>query len=247
MPRRISIITPVLGTKADHIGEACRSVAEQELPPDWELEWLVQQDGPNGEATSGLPAEPWIKASVSSAWGGQAIARNLALGRSTGELVKVLDADDMLCPGALWRDIAVIDEHPDVHWTVSRALNYLADDDSLSQFEYNPTPGLIDQQTFMDYWEQHGEPPIHPATLCVRRSTLLALGGWMALPTSEDTGLTLALNATHHGYFIGDPGLFHRRWEDQSSLRRDNGPDRCAAVDLMGERVGVLRTRAGWL
>lgn len=240
MSRRISIITPVLGTKAQHLGEARKSVADQELPPDWQLEWLVQQDGPDGDAVSSLPSEPWISASVSAAWGGPAIARNLALGRSTGELIKVLDADDMLCPRALWRDIELLEEHQDVHWTVSRALNYLADD-SLSQFEGNPPPGLLDQQAFMDYWEQHGEPSIHPATLCVRRPTLLVLGGWMALPTSEDTGLVLALNAAAQGHFIGEPGLLHRRWIDQSSLLRSDGPDRRVSLDLVRERASALR------
>lgn len=240
MARRISIITPVLGTKAQHLGEACQSVTDQELPPGWELEWLVQQDGPDGDAVSGLPSEPWISASASVAWGGPAIARNLALGRATGELVKVLDADDMLCPRALWRDIEVLEEHQDVHWTVSRALNYLADD-SLSQFEDNPPPGLLDQQAFMDYWEQHGEPSIHPATLCVRRSTLLNLGGWMALPTSEDTGLVLALNATTYGSFIGQTGLLHRRWANQSSLHREDGSDRRATLALINQRAKALR------
>jgi hypothetical protein len=43
----------------------------------------------------------------------------------------------------------------------------------------------------------------------------MALGGWMALPASEDTGLLLALDAVSRGWFSAEAGLLYRKWEGQ--------------------------------
>jgi hypothetical protein len=51
----------------------------------------------------------------------------------------------------------------------------------------------------------------------VRRELLLALGGWMALPASEDTGLLLALNSVSRGWFSEEVGLLYRKWEGQET------------------------------
>jgi len=58
---------------------------------------------------------------------------------------------------------------------------------------------------------------VHPASLFVRRDLVLALGGWMALPASEDTGLLLALNAVSRGWFSQEVGLLYRKWEGQAT------------------------------
>ncbi len=51
--------------------------------------------------------------------------------------------------------------------------------------------------------------------LCVRRDLLFALGGWMTLPASGDTGLLMALNVVAAGYFIAETGLLYRKWPGQ--------------------------------
>ncbi len=53
--RRISVITPVYAPKAEFLGETYKSLQAQVLPPGWDWEWLVQQDGPEGDV-SGQPA-----------------------------------------------------------------------------------------------------------------------------------------------------------------------------------------------
>jgi len=58
---------------------------------------------------------------------------------------------------------------------------------------------------------------VHTAALFIRRDLLLALGGWMALPASEDTGLLLALNAVSRGWFSAEVGLLYRKWEGQAT------------------------------
>lgn len=68
----------------------------------------------------------------------------------------------------------------------------------------------------LDHWKANAfRAQVHPATLFVRRDLLLALGGWMALPASEDTGLLLALNSVSRGWFSQEVGLLYRKWEGQ--------------------------------
>ena len=237
--RRISIITPVYAPKAEYLGETYKSLEAQVLPPGWDWEWLVQQDGPEGDLTGQLPEDDRICLRVSKRWGGQALARNLALARATGALIKVLDADDVLTEGALRRDIATLDQHPDIAYTIARVLNYYPDG-TTNRFPENPPPGRISRGTLLPYWQRHGEPQVHPASLCVHRETLEALGGWMALSTSEDTALLLALNAVSTGYFIGEPGLLYRVWPGQTTAGRTKDEERSAVLLLIRARAERL-------
>lgn len=64
----------------------------------------------------------------------------------------------------------------------------------------------------------------------------------MALPASEDAGLLLALNAVSPGYFIGDTGTWHRRWDGQSTegTAYANDAERFARLRVAQLRVQTL-------
>jgi hypothetical protein len=47
------------------------------------------------------------------------------------------------------------------------------------------------------------------------RELLTALGGWMAVPGSDDTGLLVAASVVSTGYFVGEVGLHYRKWPGQ--------------------------------
>lgn len=50
--------------------------------------------------------------------------------------------------------------------------------------------------------------------MCAPTELVFALGGWPAMPASEDVGLLLALNAVADGCFLGTPGLWYRKGHD---------------------------------
>jgi glycosyltransferase involved in cell wall biosynthesis len=83
---------------------------------------------------------------------------------------------------------------------------------------------------------------VHPATLCMRRSLVFALGGWMALPAGEDTGLLLAADAVTTGYFIGEPGLYYRKWPGQvtADLAHSDPGEWRARNRVIEERARIL-------
>ena len=211
----VSIITPVLPHADDHLDAAYQSILTQHLPTDWEWEWLVHIDG--GPIPDWLAAidDRRVLVSTHAHNQGAALSRNLLVSRSAGAYLKVLDADDQLASGVLDRDLAVIAEHPEVTWVTSRARDLL-DDGTLVDFPDAPVPGLLEQGSVFRAWMAHDfRSSIHPATLFAERGAVLALGGWTAVSTSEDTGLLLALNCREPGFFSDEVGLTYRKWPKQ--------------------------------
>ncbi len=214
MTHTISVVTPAYRPVPQYLTEAYQSLCRQDLPAGWEWQWLVQEDGQTGEVAAMLPDDPRISAG-SGRPGGDSTARNMCLSRAAGELIKVLDADDQLTPGILDREIRVLSEHPEIGWTTARALD-LHEDGSITEFDHNPAGGRIERGEVLRHWRSHNyRAQVHPATLCVRRDLLFAMGGWMALPASGDTGLLIALNVVAAGYFIAETGLLYRKWPGQ--------------------------------
>ncbi|AKA05118.1 glycosyltransferase [Streptomyces noursei ZPM] len=214
MRRRIIIVTAVHAPSATYLPDAYASLRQQELPDGWEWRWVVQEDGTGAEVAPYVPDDPRVTFRQGRP-GGPGVARTIALARAEGEYVKVLDADDQLTPGALARDLAALEGDPGIGWATSRVLDLLPDGSTVG-FAGDPAPGPVERGAVLDFWKAHDyRAPVHPASLCVRRDLLLALGGWMALPASEDTGLLLALNAVSRGWFSSEVGLLYRKWPGQ--------------------------------
>lgn len=98
------------------------------------------------------------------------------------------------------------------------------------------------------YWKANGfRAQVHPATLFMRRDLVLALGGWMALPASEDTGLLLALSATSRGWFSSEVGLHYRKWPGQATSQASHTEtaERAARMAVVEARAREL-ARLNW-
>ncbi|WP_293990134.1 glycosyltransferase [Streptomyces sp.] len=244
--RRITVVTAVHAPSARFLPEAHTSLCEQKLPDGWEWEWLIQEDGHGEEVQAHLPDDARVSFRQGRA-GGPGVARTMAVARARGSYVKVLDADDQLPPGALGRDLAALEARPDLGWATSRALDLLPDG-STAGFPGDPEEGPIERGTVLGHWTANGfRAQVHPATLFVRRELLLALGGWMALPASEDTGLLLALDAVSRGWFSAEVGLLYRKWEGQVTGRpaHTDPVEREARMTVVAARARAL-AELGW-
>jgi len=241
--RLVSVVTPVHWPSVGYLADAYASLAGQTMPDGWDWQWLVQEDGQDGLLVDHLPDDPRIVPG-SGRPGGPGVARTLALARAEGEIVKVLDADDQLTPGALARDIAVLTENPHIGWTTSRVLDLLPDG-TAQEWDQDPPEGPISRGSVLAFWKAHDyRVPVHPATLCMRRDLLVALGGWMALPASEDTGLIIAANVLTDGYFIAEPGLLYRKWPGQMTgqlAHREPG-EHAARIRVIEARAYALQS-----
>ncbi|WP_172385712.1 glycosyltransferase family 2 protein [Streptomyces sp. MNP-20] len=214
MCRRVTIITAVHAPSARFLPDAYASIRAQELPDGWEWHWLIQEDGKSDLVAPYVPDDERVTFRQGRP-GGPGVARTLALAHAEGPYVKVLDADDQLEPGALARDLAALEADATLGWATSRVLDLLPDG-TTAGFPGDPGHGPIERAAVLDHWKANGfRAPVHPASLFVRRDLLVALGGWMALPASEDTGLLLALGSVARGWFSAEVGLLYRKWEGQ--------------------------------
>jgi len=241
MTRVISVVTPAYKPVPDHLRAAYESLQTQTMPPGWTWQWVVQEDGESREVARILPEDARVSVG-SGRRAGEPTTRNLCLSRATGELIKVLDADDQLRPGALARDVQVLCEHPDIGWTTARVLDLLPDGSTVS-FDKDPDEGYIRCGEVLRHWRQNNyRAQVHPATLCIRRNLVLALGGWMALPASGDTGLLLAANSISPGYFIAETGLLYRKWPGQmtNQTAHTDETERAARMAIIEARAEAL-------
>ena len=247
--RRIVIVTAVHGPSAPFLPEAHASLCAQELPDGWEWRWVIQEDGRTQDVRPYVPDDPRVvfHQGRPGRQGGPGVTRTMALAHADGACVKVLDADDRLAPGALARDLAALEADPSIGWATSRVLDLLPDG-STAGFPGDPAHGPIVRGEVLDYWKANGfRAQVHPATLLVRRELLLALGGWMALPASEDTGLLLALNAVSRGWFSEEVGLLYRKWEGQETGQASHvePAERDARMAVVEARARALAS-FGW-
>ncbi|MEV0534706.1 glycosyltransferase [Kitasatospora sp. NPDC050463] len=247
MTNLVTVITAVHGPSAEYLADAYKSLLEQDLPDGWDWQWVIQEDSETDDVAPHVPDDARI--SFGQGRHGRAgMARTMGLSRATGQFVKVLDADDMLPPGTLARDLAVLTSRPDVAWTTSRVLDLLPDGTTVG-FDQDPPAGPVERGEVLAHWKAHDfRAQVHPATLCVRRDLLLALGGWMALPASEDTGLLLALNAVSRGWFIEDTGLLYRKWPGQSTHQAAHSQEveRAARMAVVQARAEALLALENW-
>jgi glycosyltransferase involved in cell wall biosynthesis len=240
----LSIITPIYNPVPEHLRAAYESLRNQTVPDGWEWEWIVQEDGRNGAAREILPTDERVKHGAGR-HGGVAITRNLGLASAAGSLIKNLDQDDLLTPGVIARDIAILSSHPDICWSTSRVLDLLPDGSTVG-FD-DPLSGRIEPGFVLDHWRSHNyRLPVHPTTVCIRRKLLTALGGWMAVPGSDDTGMFIAASVLAAGYFHNEVGLLYRKWSGQvtASAEHTEPVEWNSRMSLIRERAAALASGA---
>ncbi|MFF2549211.1 glycosyltransferase family 2 protein [Kitasatospora sp. NPDC058063] len=240
----ISVITPVYDGGHRFLSEAYDSLTAQDLPEGWTWQWVVQEDGETGVPGAALPDDPRISYGTGRR-GGAAMARTMALARVTGSLVRALDADDMLPAGALRRGIEALTEHPEIGWAVSSALDLLPDG-SLRGSTIDPPAGPLPPGLLADSYRA-GQFAVMGTTLTVHADLLHAVGGWPAVPASEDAALLVLLEAVAPGWMIAEPGEIYRKHNGQVTAQAAHWQEaeRDALAAVLLTRLDVLR-RAGW-
>lgn len=244
----ISVLTPAHPGRAEYVREAGESLARQELPAGWELEWVVQEDAVTAELD--LAAFPFARYELNGERLGIAITRNLALTRASGELVHVLDSDDRLLPGALAVAIKAFQDLPGIHWVATQADDLLPDG-SRKAFDPLISPGHLKAGEVNDYVLAHiddrgmGRWPFHHGCMTMRADTVRALGGWAAIPRSEDGLLLAALCEVTPGYFTPEVTWLVRQHDTRSSRSGDWHRLLPQSMAMIRRRIEAIRTDPG--
>ncbi|OXM64622.1 hypothetical protein CF166_29650 [Amycolatopsis sp. KNN50.9b] len=239
MPK-VSVITAVHRGGHHFLRQAYASLRDQVLPSGWEWEWCLQEDGDSG-VLDALPPDDRVLPG-SGLPGRAAVARTMALARATGSVVRTLDADDVLLPGALARDIEALGR---VAWCTSACVDLLPDG-STRPGPYDPPAGPVAPGRF--YAEQASDRlSVQANTFAAHTDLVRALGGWPALTGAETVGLLLAAEAVAPGEFIAEPSVLYRKHDAQTTAadRYWDKAEAAARMESVLARAETLR-RAGW-
>lgn len=194
----VSIIIPCFNAEA-FISDAIRSALAQSYP---NKEIIVVDDGSRDGSVAVVQGFATSVRLVTGPNGGGSRARNKGLSLARGEFIQFLDADDLLHPLKIQRQLEVLlaNGHDAVYsdWTLSelhrpdRAMTCRVDVDTT-----DPVVLALNRQNIQT------DAPLH------RRVTLDAIGGFRQdLPCCQERDLMLRL-ARDGARFARVPGVFH--------------------------------------
>lgn len=235
-----SIITAACSRYAEFTPECWHSVATQRDLGAWELEWCIQEDGAEPQLRDWLPVDERIRYGAAGAHHGIATTRNLALGRARGDLVRVLDHDDVLLPRALRDQTQAFEQHLDAAWVAGRAVDLLPDG-STEMVDVELPYGVIDPGQVARSWAATGVFPIHTAGVAIRTPIARAFGGWAALPRSEDLSLLVAVSEVFQGVHLSSASFLYRQWPGQTTRTDGFAQARDAAWRSVRQRAEAAR------
>lgn len=211
-PPRAAICIPLF-QKAHYIGRAIESVLTQTFE-DFELVVLdnASTDG-SSEVVDGY-RDPRLRVVRHDETVPMIENFNAAVAATRAPLVKVLNADDLVEPEALARQVAVLDADPDVVVVSSR--HHLVDDADriVSRDRTLRTADLLGRQgreSVVRRVIRHGGNPLGvPGNMLFRRSAFDAVGGFGSEDDSFVIDVALAVRLTTVGDFYGLPETLSR-------------------------------------
>jgi glycosyltransferase involved in cell wall biosynthesis len=219
---------PVYNTER-YVAEAVESILAQTFG---DFEFIIIDDGSTDG--SGAILKRYAKQDsrirlISRPNTGISGARNEALGLARGELIAVMDSDDVALPERLDVQVAYLSEHPEVICLGSK-VQFI---DEAGRFLYEE-PHAMDHDAILDV-ALRGYCPLAQCSMMMRREAVLAVNGYdPELSSAED--LDLVLRLSERGKLVNLPQVLQKyRWHDQSiSAKR-------RALQAARGRLAVLR------
>lgn len=231
----VSLVTAALEPDPAELLAAYGSLAGP--APSWE--WLIQLDGGDGVVPDEVLVDGRVHVEENGSRVGSAASRNRALARARGRLVQSLDADDLLLPDAL-ASLAAAFADPEIAFAFGGSAD-LRDGGVRSEPYRWFEPGRVAAGEIERVWRREGVVPIRGGAVMWRREVLLALGGWAALLSGEDTAVVLSASAMYPSAYVGRDVMVYRRHARQLTQREEYARSRDLDRRFAAARLEAVR------
>jgi glycosyltransferase involved in cell wall biosynthesis len=235
----VSIVTAA--TRPERLGHLYRSIVTQSV----EWEWVVQLDG-EAIAWQPGPAEEWmadprVRLDRNPKSLGSGTTRNQALMRSSAAHIMCVDDDDQIPANSVHYLLAALGTYGDCFGAWGETRSFSDDPSRAERFKFWPKAGRIAPTTVLSEFEESGHFPVHVGAMLWRRSHLVAVGGYAALPRSVDTNPFLACEALFSHVYVDEVTYLYRLHADQMTKEAGylSSKERVHAINF--ERAHALR------
>lgn len=241
----VSVVTPTQLHNAGFVVDLWESLAGQELPPGWEWEWVVQEDGVAPGVRELLPDDPRLRYDALGVQIGGAATRNTAVARARGDLVAGMDHDDLYEPGGLGALVEPLAADDAVAWSCGRMRWLNPDGGTWVKPDVYPA-GVVGAGVIADDFVRTDDFPFPASIVVYRRRQLLAHGGWPAVARSTDAALLAAFSSRWAGVWVDRVVAVYRRWDAQHTVQeRDIAiRDLPHVRGVIGQRLAAERALA---
>ena len=210
---KVSVLMPVYNGE-HYLREAVESILDQTFT---DFEFIIVDDGSTDNTwqilQSYAASEPRIVLVRNETNVRVARSLNKGLGLARGEYIARMDADDVSLPERLAKQVAFLDESPDVG-VVGCAIHVIDADGSPMRIVRYPTMHAL------LLWSLCFSTPIAHPTVVFRRAVVERVGGYDdALLANQDRDLWQRLSSVTHFANLPDVYLLYRWHPDQVSRR----------------------------
>lgn len=225
----VSIVIPAYNP-GQYLDEAVRSVIAQTFT-DWEC--IVVDDGSTEDLSRVEKMDPRVRM-VRQANRGLAVARNAGVANAAGELIALLDADDIWDPAKLSRQVPgmLADTEAGLSYT---GFSFIDADGKITG------PGWAEPR--LTYLEMLGSPggPL-PSAAILRRSAIQLVGGFDCFHGGhEDTDVWLKVARYFRVEFIAAPLMLYRVHSTNMSKKYRMMHD--SITDVLRKHESMARAR----
>jgi glycosyltransferase involved in cell wall biosynthesis len=192
------VIVPVYN-RPKFVREAIDSALAQDCPGGHEV--VVVDDGSTDDTPRVLASYGDRIRVVRQGNAGPAIARNHGFKEARGELLALLDSDDVWLPGKLAAQVAVLDRHPDACLVHSDVEEFFETGKGHARRRWTRRPPVLGGKVLRSLLRRNF---VHTMTVVLRRTVIERSGDFhAAYPPCEDWDLWLRL--AEHWPFAADP------------------------------------------
>ncbi|MBI2010631.1 MAG: glycosyltransferase [Candidatus Colwellbacteria bacterium] len=211
----LSVITPVSSSSILYLDECRQSIRGLWLPPNWQLEWLIQLDGGNTSLERDWFKDQGVFFEANGKQLGAGGTRHLALRRARGGFILPLDADDLLVPDALISLSRGFEADENIVWCAGR-WDELYGDGLTKTWRHPEYEGIRPQHWVYKEIERTGQTPFAMNSVLYRTEAVLQAGGWPDIDW-QDTILLVIVNSRWPGWATDKLVGYYRRHPGQAS------------------------------